>query len=425
MSDDWIKNLTDTELDAFSIVAIGNSLFDPEDAPLEFKEKLLFEGNMPSLDTHWAEMGILQKSCGKNQCAPIMRSGETRCKVDLLNADDEFANMTPDDPTKLTSSPCCGLARIIYKETLEAPGTGEVWAIVEFPPSGVEWVHVFNDTGVDIPAYAAMKANRTAMVGDNARYSVSQPDAASLANIIILDGNVLKDGEDRWICYNEVRSVLYDPGGANPVTGDTLGTVSGEWYLSISNSGWECYGADTTEGLCFVRPFSGIGWRTEVISGIAAIDSVSGTDQTIEYVSELTFDEPFTVPVSPSTLNIFIAPIEELRLIADSADGEWGGESFILELWDGLLWRRSEPWEINTSPLITQVGESIMWRPEPGVKGLALFPIILPTEETFTKVRIGLDANFILGENWTFRITYGLIGGNWWLYWVPFTPAFL
>jgi hypothetical protein len=116
----------------YPIVRLTTVLTTPTENTSTVYDAPTFNALKPDADTG-SGFAVIQGPSDNSAIAPAMVLGDTWCKVDVQDTDDEYATSINDDCTKLKSSPDSG-ARILWKES----GTGEKWAVVRLRGSSEE-----------------------------------------------------------------------------------------------------------------------------------------------------------------------------------------------------------------------------------------------------------------------------------------------
>lgn len=91
----------------------------------EFSNRVLFEGAMPALPDHRGKFAVLLNSPADDHVGLAAVGGIVQCRIGVADVNHPFADIEPDEPTKLVSN-WWGGAEILYKES----GVGTKWAIV-------------------------------------------------------------------------------------------------------------------------------------------------------------------------------------------------------------------------------------------------------------------------------------------------------
>jgi hypothetical protein len=120
-----ILNNTGEDLNRFSVVALSEPLFEPDNDV--FFQEPAFRGTKPNSETK--SFAILQTRALQEEIVYGCVAGVSVVKIDVQNESDEF--VTPKDETTMSSS-AEGVARIIWKES----GSGEKWGLVLYPVGG-------------------------------------------------------------------------------------------------------------------------------------------------------------------------------------------------------------------------------------------------------------------------------------------------
>lgn len=104
---------------------VGNPIIDNADNLAEFKNRVTFKGETPSLASHVGRFAILLEPIAAGKLGKAVVSGVSVARIDVANAYHGSCEIIGGDCGKLRSGPCGG-AQILWKET----GTGLLWGIV-------------------------------------------------------------------------------------------------------------------------------------------------------------------------------------------------------------------------------------------------------------------------------------------------------
>jgi hypothetical protein len=124
-----VKNVGANDRSQFEIVGITDSIFDPGVAATlaEYKREPSLQVRRPTCD-HVSRFAVLLEPCNAGDIADAVISGVVQCLVNVTDADDDFADIVPDDSTQLESVAVSGSAQIMVREF---PGsTGPMWCLV-------------------------------------------------------------------------------------------------------------------------------------------------------------------------------------------------------------------------------------------------------------------------------------------------------
>ena len=146
----WVRNNTGAALAQFSAVALGTPIIVPGDNESEFKQRVTFEAGTPAAGDR-GEIAIVIERIPAGKIGRAVKDGVVQCKVNVLNANDEYADLTPGQ-VYLTSTRGYGEARVLWK----ASGTGQQWAVVQLGHrvGAVAWSKIVAD-GADPVLYQA------------------------------------------------------------------------------------------------------------------------------------------------------------------------------------------------------------------------------------------------------------------------------
>jgi hypothetical protein len=144
--DPWtvrVKNATGAALDRFAVVGLGEPLILPADSEAAFKsEPLVFKADVPAAGTHEGRWAVCAEPIPDAALGRARLLGVVQVRVEIVDEDHRFAEITDADATKLTSAPV-GSARILWAES----GTGEKWGVVclQSPPAAPPVVELTAD----------------------------------------------------------------------------------------------------------------------------------------------------------------------------------------------------------------------------------------------------------------------------------------
>jgi hypothetical protein len=124
-----IHNGTADAVEAGHILGIKQHAF-ASDVPAA---PIVLEGETPAAGSHKGRFAVLHHYAAADEIVPAAVAGVVQVKVEIVDEDHRFAEITDADATKLTSAPV-GSARILWAES----GTGEKWAVVRLGvPAGL------------------------------------------------------------------------------------------------------------------------------------------------------------------------------------------------------------------------------------------------------------------------------------------------
>ncbi len=128
-----ILNKTGADLDEFSVVGLGSSIFEPTDTQktATFKAQVGFEGETPATASHTGKFAIILEPIADDAIGIARLSGVCPVKIDITDTDHAYADIDNGDTGNLNSSET-GAAQILWAES----GTGEKWAIVRLGSPG-------------------------------------------------------------------------------------------------------------------------------------------------------------------------------------------------------------------------------------------------------------------------------------------------
>ncbi len=119
----WIKNTTGGALERFHVVGLDGPIFDPPEAA--FFNQIGFDGVTPDVDAHTGLFAVLLEPLASGEIGLGMVSGVVPVQLNVIDEDDEFADVNDGDATMLTTGDS-GAVHILYKEG----GTGTKWGVV-------------------------------------------------------------------------------------------------------------------------------------------------------------------------------------------------------------------------------------------------------------------------------------------------------
>jgi hypothetical protein len=120
-----VQNNSGGNLDKFSVLGIDSPYITPTENETDFQERITIVGVTPTEDDHTGKFIVLQEPIPNGKTGRGILSGETIVKIDVEDADHEYAEVTDSQAGYLTSTDS-GSAKILWKES----GTGQVWAYV-------------------------------------------------------------------------------------------------------------------------------------------------------------------------------------------------------------------------------------------------------------------------------------------------------
>jgi len=126
-----IRNNSGSDLDRFSILGIGEPVFDPEFHLNSFKNDIAFDGSTPD-DDHVGKFAILQEPANDGKIANACYGGVSVVRIDITNKNHGFAEAKIGETGHLESG-FVGSAQILWPKT---PSEGITWAIVRLGASG-------------------------------------------------------------------------------------------------------------------------------------------------------------------------------------------------------------------------------------------------------------------------------------------------
>ena len=129
-----IRNDSGADVDRFGILGLSGIVFAPEDNQDGFKTSPVLKGTTPTAD-QLERFVILQEPIKSNEIGRGLLLGLSAVQIDVINEDDDYADIIASDATKLRSQPY-GATWIAYKEA----GTGTKWAFVVHGIPGSQFV---------------------------------------------------------------------------------------------------------------------------------------------------------------------------------------------------------------------------------------------------------------------------------------------
>lgn len=123
-------------------------------------------------------------------------------------------------------------------------------------------IPIYNNHNSEIPPFGVVELEEldTSLASStHMHYKVKRPTADSLSGafVIFTEGHALpyqKRAQGNLLM--QPMCAAYDPEDGDPEVGDDMGTKADSYLLSKGKSGFKCVGVNTTEELCWVRPFS-------------------------------------------------------------------------------------------------------------------------------------------------------------------------
>ena len=98
----WVRNNTGSALAQFSAVALGTPIIVPGDNESEWKQRVTFEAGTPAVGDR-GEVAVVIERIPAGKIGRAVKNGVVQCKVNVLNANDQYADLTPSQ-TYLTST---------------------------------------------------------------------------------------------------------------------------------------------------------------------------------------------------------------------------------------------------------------------------------------------------------------------------------
>ena len=234
---------------------------------------------------HEMRFVILQEPIPQDKCGRAMISGTTPAVLDVKDEKHDYAWPIADNSALLETA-VFGVCRILWKES----GTGEKWAVVQFPSNDFPRVVIKNASGSTIQDGAACMVTS---VGDIFWIlQVNQPDADNLLHVIPYSGPDLANGGSAVVNLGEVMRFSVADSGLSP--GDFVGTKPGSWQLHKNRFGFLILAVEPTGNFAYVR-YSGI---TPVLK---AVSDESGGVISVKHVNSggATEGEAFDLDVIP------------------------------------------------------------------------------------------------------------------------------
>lgn len=121
----WVRNDSGEDRARFDVLALGDPLFTPDDALIEFQNRPSFEGISPVSDTHFESFVVLQEPIPDGGMGLGLVTGVTACQVAVEYETDAYAGVIDGVYDRLLGGSDGG-ARILWKES----GEGLKWAVV-------------------------------------------------------------------------------------------------------------------------------------------------------------------------------------------------------------------------------------------------------------------------------------------------------
>jgi hypothetical protein len=120
----FVRNDSGADRARFDVLALGQPLFLPGDALVEFQSRASFQGIAPVADTHLESFVVLQEPIRDGGVGLGLVAGVTACQVFVEYESDAYAGVGDGHFDRLLGGD--GGARILWKE----PGDGLKWALV-------------------------------------------------------------------------------------------------------------------------------------------------------------------------------------------------------------------------------------------------------------------------------------------------------
>jgi hypothetical protein len=323
-----VRNESGGSLAQYSIVALSTKLVAPEGADATFYGRAVFESATPTAGSAFA---IMQRPTADESIGLARISGDSFCKIDVVDAGHGFADAITADYAKLRSQAAAGPAQILWKES----GTGTKWAFVRFNAAGFGTIASINDqTGTDanigigyggtnvsigttIDAWSASVAYdigwlvtsggntyrcilaHTNQVPPNATYwvqvtgelnlSLLVPSASASARGLVTKRNQVIGESSSYVKYfnSQIASGAFRFVGSNPVSTETAQNTVEEWTQDAIFATGATYGVGvrltpTSDGLAFGKLWFTnalfAGWSNSTL--YAVVNIVSANDGT-------------------------------------------------------------------------------------------------------------------------------------------------
>ena len=286
-----VRNKSGEDCFQFAALGIDDVIIKPGGAgEQEFRNRTLtFDckklGDIDQAKRHEMRFVILQEPIAQDKCGRAMISGTTPVVLDVKDEKHEYAWPLADNSALLESAPV-GVCRILWKQS----GTGEKWAVVQFPSGDFPRVVIKNASGSTIQDGDACMVTS---VGDKPWVlQVNQPDADNLLHVIPYNGPDLASGESAVMNLGEVMRFSVADSDLSP--GDFVGTKPGSWQLHKNRFGFLILAVEPTGGFAYVR-YSGI---TPVLK---AVSDESGGTISVKHVDSggATAGDAFDLDVIP------------------------------------------------------------------------------------------------------------------------------
>lgn len=130
-----VKNQTGGPLSRASVIALDSPLFIPSVDENAFLNEVIFRGVTPDIDAHVGRFAILLEGAPDDRIVRAYVAGVCPVRVDIVDDDHRFAEITDAVTSKLTSVEY-GSAEILWREGdagygyVDGYATGEQWALV-------------------------------------------------------------------------------------------------------------------------------------------------------------------------------------------------------------------------------------------------------------------------------------------------------
>lgn len=118
-----VKNGTDRDLDRFDVLGIQRPIFTPVESLFSFQNQPAVIGVTPNEEAHFGRFVVLQEPLKRGMIGRACLSGLTHVRLNVLDEDDEFADVETGCCENLTTG-TAGSAFILWKEPAEYGGPG-------------------------------------------------------------------------------------------------------------------------------------------------------------------------------------------------------------------------------------------------------------------------------------------------------------
>jgi len=310
----YIRNRTGEDLTVpFSVLGVGDSELTDEDCGGSvFRSRTYVRGETPALETYWRKFAIVIDPLEEDEAGQAIMRGESPVKIKLDDEDHQYANVE-DDETGYLRSASRGIARIIWRST-ETDDDGNYWAVIRFPEADEGLIVGENTTAETIPNAAFAEVDAMAGTAQDPIAQVKKPTADSIdAPQLLVATRSVATGKYDVFTKTTSGAVHIYTSGTVPTTGDSFGSVSGQWYGEKDKTGFKALGA--LGGRAVVDPFSdGFFAATASGSGIIVGTTTLGKNERL-FTDWIEFDNEVVLPTSKDVLWVAAQNDAESRIV--------------------------------------------------------------------------------------------------------------